>query len=91
MAKKCIIDNHKECINCNECNVCDLNPNKICNNCMECLNINNYDYKEIHIDGIIDEEDYEDYIYDEETLNQEDDNILFKDSIYIDEIEKKEE
>ncbi|MBZ4663484.1 MAG: hypothetical protein JG776_1187 [Caloramator sp.] len=87
MLKKCIIDKSKQCINCDECNICDLAPNKICDNCMQCLDVNKYDYKEIHIDGIIEEEDYDDYIYDEEILEQEDDYSILKDSIYIDEIE----
>ncbi|WP_051150544.1 hypothetical protein [Thermobrachium celere] len=91
MIKKCIIDNQKNCTNCNECNICDLDHNKICDNCMKCLNIDKYDYKEISIDGIINEDEYDDYIYEEETLIQEDDEILFKDSIYLSEVEESEE
>ena len=29
----------RECIGCLECEVCDLNPNKICDNCGQCLDI----------------------------------------------------
>lgn len=29
----------RECIGCGECDVCDLDPNKICDNCGKCLDI----------------------------------------------------
>lgn len=29
----------RECINCMECEICDLDPNKICDNCGKCLDI----------------------------------------------------
>ena len=28
---------HKECTDCGECLICDLNQNKECDNCMECI------------------------------------------------------
>ena len=41
----------RECIGCMECETCDLDPNKICDNCGKCLDIR--DYAAIKIDGII--------------------------------------
>ena len=29
----------RECIGCLECETCDLDPDKICDNCGKCLNI----------------------------------------------------
>ena len=29
----------RECIGCMECEICDLDPNKICDNCGKCLDI----------------------------------------------------
>lgn len=47
----------RECIGCMECEVCDLDPDKICNNCGKCLDIK--EFAAIKIDGIVglDEED----------------------------------
>ncbi|MCX7951959.1 MAG: hypothetical protein N2594_08455, partial [Clostridiales bacterium] len=73
MMNRCILDNNINCTQCNQCNICDLDPNKVCDNCMKCLNISEVDYKEISIDGIIEEAEYDDYIYDEETLISDDD------------------
>ena len=42
----------RECIGCGECNRCDLNPEKICDNCMKCIK-GNVDYRGISIDGIV--------------------------------------
>lgn len=41
----------RECIGCLECETCDLDPNKVCDNCGKCLNIQ--DDAIIKIDGII--------------------------------------
>lgn len=41
----------RECIGCMECEICDLDPNKICDNCGKCLDIK--DVASIKIDGII--------------------------------------
>lgn len=47
----------RECIGCMECEVCDLDPDKICDNCGKCLDIK--EFASIRIDGIVglDEED----------------------------------
>ena len=57
--KKCVLY-ERECIGCNECNICDLDKNKICDNCGKCLNIDDKDYNEIIIDDILFEKDYSD-------------------------------
>ena len=55
--KQCVLYD-RECINCNECNVCDLDPNKICDNCEKCLHLEDNDYKGVVIDEILSEKDY---------------------------------
>jgi len=40
----------RECIHCGECEMCDLDPLKICDNCGKCLDIK--DDAIIKIDGI---------------------------------------
>ena len=35
--KKCVLYD-RDCIECGECDRCDLDPNKICDNCMKCVN-----------------------------------------------------
>ena len=48
----------RECIGCGECNRCDLNPEKICDTCMKCVN-GNAEYRGIAIDRImLEKEDY---------------------------------
>ncbi len=44
----------RECIGCLECEICDLDPNKICDNCGKCLDIQ--DDAVIKIDAIITDE-----------------------------------
>jgi len=34
---KCILD-ERECTDCRECKICDLSPDKDCDNCCECIN-----------------------------------------------------
>ena len=41
----------RECIGCGECDRCDLDPEKICDNCMKCIN-GDAEYRGISIDGI---------------------------------------
>ncbi len=45
----------RECIGCLECEICDLNSDKICDNCGRCLDIR--DDAVIKIDRIIIDED----------------------------------
>ncbi len=48
--KKCVLYD-RECIGCGECDRCDLNPEKICDNCMKCVQ-GESDYRAIMIENI---------------------------------------
>lgn len=50
--KKCILKD-KICNQCGECDKCDLDPNKICDNCEKCLEKPDSDYYEIKIEKIL--------------------------------------
>lgn len=52
MFQKCVLDEEKTCIECGECNRCDLDPNKICDNCCRCIDTEE-EYAEIAIEKII--------------------------------------
>ena len=41
----------RECIGCGECEFCDIDPLKICDNCGKCLNVK--DFATIGIDDVI--------------------------------------
>lgn len=49
--KTCIL-NERFCNQCGDCDRCDLEPSKVCDNCMECLDAD-LDYKVIQIDEVI--------------------------------------
>lgn len=49
--KQCVLED-RLCNNCGECDRCDLDPNKTCDNCMQCVEPST-DYKEIIIEKII--------------------------------------
>ena len=48
--KRCVLYD-RECIDCGECDRCDLDPNKICDNCMRCVN-GDQEYRSILIDEV---------------------------------------
>ncbi len=48
--KKCVLYD-RSCIECGECNMCDLEPEKICDNCGKCIEIDS-DYAEIEIESV---------------------------------------
>ena len=48
--KECVLYD-RDCIDCGECEMCDLDHNKVCDNCGKCLDIR--DDAIIKIDGII--------------------------------------
>ena len=48
--KQCVLYD-RECIGCGECNMCDLEPDKVCDNCGRCID-NESDYAEIEIENI---------------------------------------
>lgn len=51
--KECVLYD-RECINCGECDMCDLDPNKVCDNCGKCIDGAN-DYNAVKITKIIDD------------------------------------
>ena len=56
-AVKCVLYD-RDCIGCLECETCDLDPDKVCDNCGKCLDIK--DVVSIKIDKIYrSEEEYE--------------------------------
>ena len=63
--KQCVLYD-RECIECGECNMCDLDPSKVCDNCGKCIGLDgNLDYRAIRVDGIVGEDmDPADYIDD---------------------------
>jgi len=52
MGQPCVLDD-RFCTECGECNRCDLDPDKICDNCCQCLDQKNVDYAEIVIEDIL--------------------------------------
>lgn len=69
---ECILSD-KECTNCGECDICDLDPNKICDNCCQCIEVNS-DFKGIYIDDIIEndikEDEIESILFEEEVIDE---------------------
>lgn len=71
--KECVLTD-RECIDCGECDICDLNPNKICDNCCVCID-KGADFNSIEIDEIIEDDsmvreldDLEDWKYKEDYI-----------------------
>ena len=67
--KRCVLYD-RECIECGECNLCDLDPSKICDNCGKCIGLGGGadapEYRALKVDGIITEDmDPVDYRYDD--------------------------
>ena len=67
--KNCILYD-RACIECGECNICDLDPSKICDNCKRCIGLGgDLEYRAIKIDGIIREDmDESEYLYDDDQI-----------------------
>lgn len=53
MEKHCILDEDSLCVDCGDCLVCDLDSEKLCDNCMCCVQKSNADYLAIEIDEVI--------------------------------------
>ncbi|EYE88206.1 hypothetical protein Q428_09245 [Fervidicella metallireducens AeB] len=86
--KLCILEENKECTNCNRCNICDLDDKKICDSCGKCINLQNVDYKEIPIEGFLDDSlEVDEYLY-ETDLNDVEQNDF--DMEYSEELEEIE-
>ena len=68
--RRCVLY-ERECIECGECNLCDLDSNKVCDNCGKCIGLNgDLEYLAIKIDGIIDDRvDVSEYLDDDMISN----------------------
>ena len=55
IGQQCVLYD-RECIGCMECESCDLDPDKICDNCGKCLDIK--EFATIKIDGIVGLDEY---------------------------------
>ncbi len=53
MEERCEIY-ERECINCGECDICDLDQNKHCDNCGLCIDEFN-DYRSVTIDDFVEQ------------------------------------
>ncbi len=53
--RQCVLYD-RVCIGCGECDRCDLDPNKICDNCMKCVK-GDSDFKSVLISDILLSED----------------------------------
>ncbi len=49
--RRCVLYD-RECIGCGECDRCDLDPEKICDNCMKCV-LGDADFAAVSIDEIL--------------------------------------
>ncbi len=58
MAKMCVLYD-RICNGCGECDYCDINPLKLCDNCGKCID-SGKEYQEIKIDAVITSERHED-------------------------------
>lgn len=56
MKKECVLY-ERECTGCGECDICDLDSSKICDNCGRCIETEK-EYNEIKIDEIVIDEKY---------------------------------
>lgn len=52
--KDCVLQD-RPCTECGECDRCDLDPEKTCDNCMQCIKGEGEeaDYRAIRIDGVL--------------------------------------
>lgn len=51
--KQCILHKDQVCSDCGECDErCELDPNKICDNCFRCLDEDTREYAQIPISGV---------------------------------------
>ena len=59
----------ERCIDCGECDMCDLDPTKVCDNCGKCIH-SDAEYNTVVIDQIINPED-EQFIADDADLGDD--------------------
>ena len=76
MEKQCVLYD-RQCINCGECDICDLDPKKICDNCGKCIESGN-DYNIMDVDLTVENGDEPlNYHFDNES--EEDEEEFFAD------------
>jgi len=51
LKRSCVLYD-RDCNGCGECDRCDLDPEKICDNCMKCIVSGEVEYKSVIIDHI---------------------------------------
>ena len=51
--KQCVLNERCLCTQCGECTRCDLDENKVCDNCMRCVKKPDADYLSIEIDAVL--------------------------------------
>ncbi len=93
MKKECVLYD-RECISCGECDMCDLNPKKICDNCGACLEMDD-DYNIVDVDLTLEENNEPELLSYEELFpekafigeNPEDDEEDFDDDNFYDDDE----
>ena len=59
IGEPCVLDPDLPCVGCKDCLMCDLNPEKYCDNCGKCLDSYNTDEKgfvSIKVDKVVKEE-----------------------------------
>lgn len=74
---KCVLED-KECIECGKCNMCDLDPTKVCDNCCKCIEVS-ADYGEILIDAVFEDTngaEYTEFIGQEIVIEKPDEKLV---------------
>ena len=68
--RKCVLyDDRRECIECGDCSICDLDPSKICDNCGKCIGLNGeLEYLAVKVDGIITAETAVNFAYNQDIM-----------------------
>ena len=54
MKKECVLYD-RECVNCGECDMCDLDPKKVCDNCGKCIESGD-DYNIMDVDLTVEDD-----------------------------------
>ena len=67
-AKRCVLYD-RDCIDCGECDMCDLEPGKVCDNCGRCIH-SDAEYNTVLIDQIVKPED-EQYVAEDADLGED--------------------
>lgn len=52
LGEPCVLED-RLCTECGECDRCELNPKKICDNCCQCIEKPEFDFAGIKIDDIL--------------------------------------